>query len=47
MENKQSQTYKTLLQNVILLRAIIQVVQKKGDPNCLSSVEAKVSLLYK
>lgn len=43
LENKQSLSYKTILQNVILLRTIIQVVQKKGAEGCLSSVEAKVS----
>ncbi|KAJ8947654.1 hypothetical protein NQ318_009538 [Aromia moschata] len=43
MENKQSQMYKTILQNVILLRAIIQVVQQKGDHNILTSAEAKLS----
>lgn len=46
VENKQSQTYKTILQNVILLRAIIQVVQKKGDQNCLLSAQAKVSIWH-
>ncbi|CAH1164054.1 unnamed protein product [Phaedon cochleariae] len=46
LENKQSQTYKTILQNVILLRAIIQVVQKKGDENSLTSVEAKAAYSF-
>ncbi|KAG5891414.1 hypothetical protein JTB14_031480 [Gonioctena quinquepunctata] len=46
LENKQSQTYKTILQNVILLRAIIQVVQKKGDPNSLASPEARAAYSF-
>ncbi|CAH2001255.1 unnamed protein product [Acanthoscelides obtectus] len=46
LENKQSQTYKTILQNVILLYAIIKVVQKKGDVNVLSSEEAKAAYSF-
>ncbi|KAJ8970269.1 hypothetical protein NQ317_017164 [Molorchus minor] len=46
MEHKQTIAYKTVLQNVILLKAIIQVVQKKGDQNSLSSGEAKAAYSY-
>lgn len=46
MENRQSQIYKTILQNVILLRTVIHVVQKNGDEDVLTSTEAKVSYLF-
>nr|XP_023014677.1 DNA-directed RNA polymerase I subunit RPA1 isoform X1 [Leptinotarsa decemlineata] len=46
IENKQSQTYKTILQNVILMRAIIQVIRNKGDPNTLTISEAKEAYNY-
>lgn len=46
MENKQSLVYKTILQNVILLRAIILVVQSKGEVDSLSSTQAKVPIVF-
>ncbi|CAG9831713.1 unnamed protein product [Diabrotica balteata] len=43
LENKQSTSYKNIVQNVIFLKTIIQVVQSKNDINVLSSVEAKTA----
>ncbi|KAJ8913639.1 hypothetical protein NQ315_007356 [Exocentrus adspersus] len=42
LENKQTMTYTRIVENVIMLRTIIQVVQQKGDEEVLSD-EAKAA----
>lgn len=44
VEHDQTQLYKNILQNSMLLRTIIQVVQNDGDINVLP-VEAKARIL--
>lgn len=46
LENKQSIGYKNIIQNVILLRTIIQVIQKCDDVGSLVSAEAKAAYSF-
>ncbi|XP_057669657.1 DNA-directed RNA polymerase I subunit RPA1 [Diorhabda carinulata] len=46
LENKQSLGYKNIIQNVILLKTIIQVIQKNDDLGSLVSAEAKAAYSF-
>ncbi|CAG9861401.1 unnamed protein product [Phyllotreta striolata] len=46
LENKQSTGYKNVIQNSILLRTIIQVIQKNDDATTLATAEAKAAYSF-